>query len=359
MTDETREKHLNDSNIDQVEKLINSLNKNINNEKSRYNLAIYSLEEFLKNVIEKESIIVDRNNDFLKNDDLYKDKELLDEEIEQLEANKNKIIEKLNNLVSSEFIRYRRLIDEDIKEQLNVINCDIKNNIEKENSYEEFERKCNNQHFINELQKRIDSYKEELEKSEYCIIQNIYKSMLKRLEIYTQYSSKKINFEEIDLTQVEKRNFTTKEKQYEIDRMNKQLLDNKVEIKSNEDEMKINVDKIKKIDDKRKNKEKALTSIEQQRKISEQNLGSRPKKELDGYDIEYEEVERGGIFKGLRKALFGAKTREKKVPRYSDRKGIEWDRKKRQIEAQYQEDREFVNRELNELIKKEMIISLN
>lgn len=352
LTDEIREKHLNDSNIDKVEKLINSLNKNTNNEKSRYNLAIYSLEEFLRNVIDKESIIVERNNEFLKNDDLYKNKELIDEEIEQLEANKNKIIEKLNNLVSSEFIRYRRLIDEDIKEQLNDINFNIKNEIEKENSYEKFESKCNNQYFLNELQHKIDNYKDELEKSEYYIIQNIYKSMLKRLEIYTKYSSKKINFEEIDLTQVEKRSFTFKDKQDEIDRMNKQLLDNKVEVKSNEDEMKTNEDEIKKIDDKRKNKEKSLTSIEQQRKISEQNLGLRPEKELDGYDIKYEEVERRGIFKGIRKALFGAKTREKKVPRYSDRRGIEWDRKKRQIEAQYQQDREFVNRELNELIRK-------
>ena len=173
--------------------------------------------------------------------------------------------------------------------------------------------------------------------------------MIKRLEAYTKYSSKKINFDKIDLTEIEKRKFTFKEKQDEIERMNKQLIDNKVEVESNEYKMKMNVAEIKRIDDKRKNKEESLNSIEQRRKISEQNLGSRPEKERDGYDIEYEEVERSGFLKRL---LFGkTKIEKRKVPRYSDRKGLEWDRKKRQIEDQYRQDREFVNRELNKLIR--------
>lgn len=350
LTDEIREKHLKDSNIDQVEKLINSLNRKINNEESRYNLAIYSLELFLQNVIEKESIIVERNNEFLKNDDIYKDKELIDEEIKQLKINKKEIIEKLNNLVSFEFKRYKELIFKDIENKLKVINFDIKNEIEKENTYQEFENKCKSQYFINELQYKIDSYKDELEKSEYSVIQNIYKSMLKRLETYTKYSSKKINFEEIDLTEVEKRNFTFKEKQDEIDRINKLLIHNKIEVESNEEKMKMNVAEIKRINDKCKNKEESLISIEQRRRISEQNLGSRPKKELDGYNIEYEEVERSGFLK----RLFWGKTKKekRKIPRYSDRKGIEWDRKKIQIHEKYREDKEFVNRELNELIAK-------
>lgn len=351
LTDEIREKHLKDSNIDQVEKLINSLNNKINNEESRYNLAIYSLEVFLQNAIEKESIIVERNNEFLKNDDVYKDKELIDQEIKQLETNKRKIREKLERLVNSEFIKCKRLIMKDIREKVDLIRSNMEDIISKESDYDEFDKKCNNQYFINELQYKIDSYKDELEKSEYYIIQNIYKSMLKRLEIYTKYSSEKMDFEKIDLTEAEKRNFTFKEKKDEIERINKQLLDNKVELESNEEKMKINEDEIKRIDNKCKNKEESLISIEQRKKISEQNLGSRPEKELDGYDIEYEEVERNGIFKGIRKALFGAKTKEKKVPRYSDKKGIEWDRKKRQIEEKYVQDKEFVNRELNELIR--------
>lgn len=351
LTEEIREKHLKDSNIDQVEKLINLLNNKINNEESRYNLAIYSLEVFLQNVIEKESIIVERNNEFLKNDDIYKDKELIDQEIEQLETNKGKIIKKLKRLVNSELKKCKRLIMKDIREKVDLIRSNMEDIISKENDYDEFDKKCNNQYFINELQYKIDSYKDELEKSEYYIIQNIYKSMLKRLEIYTKYSSKKMDFEEIDLTEAEKRNFTFKEKKDEIERINKQLLDNKVELEFNEEKMKINEDEIKRIDNKCKNKEESLISIEQRKKISEQNLGSRPKKELDGYDIEYEEVERNGIFKGIRKALFGAKKIEKKVPRYSDKKGIEWDKKKRQIEEKYIQDKEFINRELNELIR--------
>lgn len=351
LTDEMREKHLKDSNIDQVEKLINLLNNKINNEESRYNLAIYSLEVFLQNVIEKESIIVERNNEFLKNDDIYKDKELIDQEIEQLETNKGKIIKKLNTLVSAEFIRCKGLIYDDIENKLNIINSNMKNDIEKENNYEEFENKCKSQYFVYELNYKINSYEDELEKSEYCIIQDIYKSMLKRLEIYTKYSSEKMDFEKIDLTEIKKRDFTSKEKQDEIDQINKQLIDNKVELESNEYKMKINEDEIKIINNKCKNKEESLISIEKRRKISEQNLGSRPEKELDGYNIEYEEVERKGPLKGFRKALFGAKTKEKKVPIYSDRKGIEWDRKKIKIEDQYRKDKEFVNRELNKLIR--------
>lgn len=348
LTDEIREKLLKDSNIDQVEKLMNSLNNKINNEESRYNLAIYSLEVFLQNVIEKESIIVERNNEFLKNDDIYKDKELIDQEIEQLETNKKEIIEKLNNLVGAEFIKCKKLIYDDIENKLNIINFDMKNDIEKENNYEEFENKCKNQYFVYELNYKINSYKDELENLEDHIIQNIYKSMLRRLEKYTKYSSEKIDFEKIDLTEMEKRSFISKEKKDEIDRMNEQLVDTKVDVEFNEYKMKMNEDEIKRIDDKRKDKEKSLNSIEQQKKISEQNLGSRPQKELDGYNIEYEEVERSGFLKRL---FFGKTKKEKrKVPRYNDKRGIEWDRKKRQIEDQYRQDREFINRELNELI---------
>ena len=80
------------------------------------------------------------------------------------------------------------------------------------------------------------------------------------------------------------------------------------------------------------------------------NLGTRPKRELVGYVEEVSYVDRGGT--GFLQAILGPKKVTKQVPRYSDSKGIEWDKKKRQLKEKYYNEEIRLRREIQNINKR-------
>lgn len=347
LTEERRQKYLYESNIHEVENTIKDLYKKKNNSKSRYNLTIHSLLTFLNDVIDKESDISKLNNEKIKDDDAFKDKELANKLIADIKEKQELIVEKLKNLVNSEFSKCKKLLNKNIEESLEKIEYEIVEIISSEINYELFDNKCKTQYFANELQRKIDLYKDELEENEYYIIQDIYKSMLKRLNEYSKYSSKKIySLDKINLIETKKVDLSFKEKKQDIEALRSELYENK----SNKEILESKLSKIKlsitQIENTYNSAQKKIQNIKENKIYAEKNLGHRPKKEIEYYDTIDVEVERAGLFKGFKNFLCGPKIEKKSVPRYSDKKGLEWDRKKFDINLKYQIEMKNINEEL-------------
>lgn len=350
LTDERREIYLQESNILKIEDIIKDLYKKKNNIKSRIKLTTYSLLVYLEEVIDKENSIIALNNSLIKEDISFKDKELVDKRILELKENKNVIIQKLKNLVNSEFMKYKKLLNKDIEERLEEIHIEISQIISKESDYEIFDKKFKNQYFVNELQKRIDCYKDKIEEYEYYIIQDIYKSMLTRLNKYSQYSSKRIdNLDNIHLVETKKVDLNFNEKREEIERLKNELYKNKSTKESLEDNIFIIQDIITNINSKYNINQRKKEQLNKNKINDERKLGVRPKKYIEGYDYIEVEVERSGFIGGIMNFLCGPKTETESIPRYNDKKGIEWDRKKRDLNMKYQRELESINKELNYL----------
>ena len=350
LTEERRQKCLYESNIHEVENAIKDLAKKKNNSKSRYNLTIHSLLIFFKDVIDKENDILQLNNERIKDDAAFKDKELASKLIADIKDKQELIVEKLKNLVNSEFSKYKKLLNKNIEESLERIEYEIIEIISNEINYEVFDNKCQTQYFVNEVQRKIDLYKDELEENEYYIIQDIYKSMLKRLKEYSKYSSKKINsLDKINLIETKKVDLSFKEKKQDIEALRNELYENK----SNKEILESKLSKIKlsitQLENTYATMQQKIQNIKENKIYSEKKLGPRPDKYIECYDTIEVEVERTGLFKGFRKWLCGPKTEKKSVPRYSDKEGLEWDRKKREINLKYQREVEYTNSELSSL----------
>ena len=78
----------------------------------------------------------------MKNDIYFEDKELANQHILELKNKEDVIIEKLKNLVNSEFRKYKKMLNNNIKESLDNIQFEIYQIISIENNYEVFDKKC-------------------------------------------------------------------------------------------------------------------------------------------------------------------------------------------------------------------------
>lgn len=359
LNDRTRKNCLEESNIRRIENLISLLNEKINNEKVRYRLAIYSLNVFLHEVIKRENEIIEIQNQYIKNDELFKNKIQIDKEINELNNEKDTKKQKLENYLDSQLIKYKKDLKEDLKEKLITIQEEINSIIDREKNYEQFEKKCREQFYQNEIQLKIDKYKTYLDNIELSIMQYIYNNMIKRFKQYTNSSLKKVAINgSMELTDVEAKVFDLDDKEKEIEGLKKRYEDIKVEERLNEKNISEFQKEIYDINKSEKNKKQRLKYLEDKKEEEKQKLGNRPEK-YEEYYIEDVKVERKGIFKGLREFLFGSKVEKQKIPRYNDSKGQEWDRQIREIEKKYINQRQNINRELNELIEERNICISN
>lgn len=353
LNDETRINCLEESNIKKIENLISLLNQKINNEKVRYRLAIYSLNVFLDAVIKRENEFIEIQNEYIKNDELFKNKMEIEKGIKALKGKKDEQKRKLENYLDSQLIKYKKDLKEDLKEKLMTIQEEINNIIDKEKDYEQFDKNCREQFYQNEIQLKIDKYNKSLDNIELNIMQYIYNNIIKRFKQYTDSSLKKVTINgSMALTDVETEAFDLDDKEKEIEGLKKRYKDVKIGDILNEKALSEFQKELYGIDEDEKNIKQKLKYLEDEREGEKQKLGNRPQAYQDGYNIECVEVERKGIFKGLRKFFNGPKMEEKKIPRYNDSKGQEWERKLREIDKKYINQRQYINKELNELIEK-------
>ena len=352
LTDEKRQDYLKESNISEVENLIKVFVKKKNNIKSKKSLTYASLEEFLKWVIYKENTIIESNNEYMKSDIYFKDKELADKNISDLKNNEEEIIEKLKKLIESQFIKHKRLIKNNINDNLCEIETKISEIISKENDYESFDKKCKNQYFTNELQKIIDNYKDKIDEYEYYSIQDIYKIMLTRLSKYTSYTSKEIkSLDNINLSEVgvEQVDLKVKDKREEIEKMKNNLYSSESAKSISQDNIPKIKENLKNIDHKYNIVQEKMEELKKNKIDEEKRLGIRPQKYIEGYDYIEVEIEARNIFQKIGNIFREPKTETKSIPRYNDKKGIEWDRKQRELNMKYQRDIENINKELDYL----------
>ena len=353
ISNERRNNLLIESNIKAIESNIKTILEQKENIVIKHKAAIHALTNLLEDVLRREIEIQDVNYILLKNSRLYMDKEKSKEALSNLSKKEEEIIKKLDNLVIDNFGKSQKLLKKDIESNIEKILEEISDLIDKENDYEIFESKYENKHFTNELQKLIDNYRNELQESEYTIIQHIYRTMLTRLNEYSNCSTQEIkSLDNIKFVQTPRKevDFTFKEKNNEINFLKNEL--NKHEIIKEEENERIQQLTIEdqRNDLEEESKKDTLKSLGNKKRIEEMNLGTRPKRELVGYVEEVSYVDRGGT--GFLQAILGPKKVTKQVPRYSDSKGIEWDKKKRQLKEKYYNEEIRLRREIQNINKR-------
>lgn len=348
-----RKEILIESNIVHIENRIKELVNSEGIKNIRYMAISHALCNLLQEVLEKEKLIQERNNKLIVNDKAYKNKEVAQKNIDKLLNNQNEMVTKLENLVKANFLKGKKLLGCNIEEKFEVIQLKIFNLIDEENNYNNFDEKFKNKFYVNELQKLIDQYKAELEEYEYCVIQDVYKNMLNRLNEYSNYSIKEVNKTvNIHFNETNKKEFdlSFKENKQVIEDLKSKLYDNKKNKDYTFDNLMLLENSMEKNKELLDTSNCELKEVDEKYIIDKNKLGSRPEKELEGYDEVVKYVPRGGL--GIAQFFLGDKKVTKLIPRYSDEKGYEWERKIRELSTKYHKDRDRLQREVIRLTEK-------
>ncbi|WP_394884683.1 dynamin family protein [Clostridium butyricum] len=359
LTDEQRIKLLEQSNIKSVENKIKDLLLSEENKIIRYKAVCHTIANLLNHITSKEREIYELNNTLLKEESAYSDKEKALAKINDIEEKRKVIIEKLNNLLISQFGKKETLLTNDIKKKINSIYETISESIQSEVDYDSFSRRYSSGEYTNTLKKLIDEYKDELENAEYYALQDIYKIMLSRLNEYCRYSSKKIKeFDNVKLSKTQVNNFEEKqlEKTKQIELLKRNLLDNQTNYQLSSENMQQLNNRLKEEENKLTRKIQRLDSIAYEKNNSVNILGRRPEQEVE-YRTETYEKERTGIFGKIKGFFAGPEICTRTVPVYNDSKGVKWDREKRKIEEKYNNEYTSIQSELVVLRRKNKDIS--
>lgn len=353
LSDERRSKLLIESNIQDIENNIKDILERKENITIKHKAVIHALTCLLSDVLIRETEIQNINYTLLKNSRLYMDREKSKEALSNLANKEEDIIKKLDNLIVDSFVKNKKLLKENIQSKIEDILEKINDLIDKENDYETFEIKYNNKYFTNELQKLTDSYKKILQENEYSVIQHIYRTMLTRLNEYSNCSTNEIkSLNNIKFVQPEKKqfDFTFKEKKNEINHLKYELNRHKIIKEEQNERIQQLIREDKKRNQEEKSKKDVLRTLDNKKRIEEMNLGIRPEKEISGYIDKDIYVDRGGT--GFLQAILGPKKVTKRIPTYSDSKGIEWDRKKRQLKEKYYNEEIRLRKEIENINKR-------
>lgn len=356
LTEEQRKKHLDESNVKEIEEQIIKLATSERSKEIKYKSACHTIDNLLKGIILKERKALEFNNERLQDDDAYKDKEEAIKSRDDIKNRENTIVSKLNDHVIAQFSKNEKLLNKDIEIKLEEIEEKINNFIDNEIDYENFDSYYKSGVYANELQRLINLYKDELEKSEYYCVQDIYRNMLNRLSEYSKSSTKKVKSLEVaDFVQTDMKNvdLTSKEKKVEIEELKMKLANNEANKEvSKENLQALNtgiIDKKNQYD----SKKMKLQNMDMEKNQQENKLGKRPEKYVEGYDTYETYEDRDGLVGGFAQFFVGKKKVTKSVPRYNDNQGLEWDRKKREISTKYQNKKEQLHRELESLKEKQ------
>ena len=352
LTKEQRELYLEQSNIKSVEKKIYEILSSEENKKIRYKSICATIINLLENIILKEKEIYNDNTKLLKEESMYKDKEKMLQRLDVIERKKESIKKRLNNLLISQFNDKEKLLKEDINKNILYIEERINKKIEKETNVS-LDKNLKNGEYSNILKKDIDNYNIDLEKKEYYLLHDIYKTMLSRLNEYCKYSIKNIKtLDKIKFTEIKSYGFKKEgiEKKEIVENLKKELIRNEVSYKFSINNIEELSKALKENEEKVGIRENRLKDLPEEKKRRIKELGNRPEKFVERYEEEEYEEERTGLIGWI----FGNKKRTRQIPVYNDSLGIEWDRNISQISKSYLEEKEFLNEELDALKNKEL-----
>ena len=353
-----RERILKESNILKVEEAIVNILESGDLISIIENSVRHALINILSDILEREKIFLNRNYELLKEDKIYKNKDKIKSSLNNLKEQEEVILEKIDNLVISEFNKNIRLLKENIEESIEKIEEDINSSIELEKNYEEFNDKYKNKHYVNELKVLINKYKQDLEVNEYSVIQHIYKTMLNRLSFYTDYSIDEVKkFDGINFKQsnIKELKIQFRDKESKINKLREELIDGKGKINIYKKEIKcINEEKIE-INYLEKKLKDQLNQIDKEKKLREKSLGNKPKREIIDY-MEITELEERGFWGSL---FLGPKEVKKSIPIYNDNNIAEWNNKNNIIQSEYINNKSKIEKEIQRINEKKTKLEID
>ncbi len=346
--DVSRKEIFNESNFTAFEQILKSIFTDVNYMHNRYVSNCYTVMNLMEYILmiskKKQSEI---ENSILK-DRAFKDINQIKLQKQTMNDNQGNVLAQLYSLINQLFEENHRILNNDIDENIREIYDNISNKINSETDYNIFEENLESNQYKDMLQKQIDDYQAEYDyKKENCF-QLVYKTILARIDEYSDIISV------IDKNNVELKISEAIDKELAADNIkndikkleeiavnNKKFLD---DFSKQKNDFTRQIEKIFTEIEENKTKKDKLISI-QRRKESE--LGDRPIEDVTYITEEYEE-NRKGIAR-LFQFIIGKKKSTRQVPQYDDSRGLEWDKKKRAIKENTDEEREAINRELSNL----------
>ena len=351
ITEEYRAQILEESNYSEFERILKSIFTDENFQKNRYISNCYTVLNLIEYILmiskKKQSEI---ENQILK-DRAFKDISLIKKQKNEMNENQGVVLEQLYALIVQLFEENQRILDSDIDEGIREIYETISAGINAETDYQEFEKKVEENVYKQQLQKLIDNYQLELDyKKENCF-QLVYKTILARIDEYgdiisvADRSNAELKVSEAIDKELAADNIKNDIKDLEkIAVSNKKFLE---DFNKQREGYRNEIEKIFADIAAAKNKKDELVVAQRRREAA---LGDRPVEDVR-YIVEEFEEDRKGIAR-LFQFIIGKKKSTRQVPQYDDTKGLEWDRKKREIKESTDEEREAINRELSNLESK-------
>ena len=269
--------------------------------------------------------------------------------------NKDKIISQLYKFIDDIFEENRKLLVSDIYENVEKINSNLGILINTENIYESFENKITAGFYKTEMQKQIDEYQNELDhKKEYCF-QLIYKTVLLRIDEYSNIiTGMSNNRSEFKISKVIQEELASDNIKNEIKNLQKTLYDNNkyiLEFEASKKQMMLELENLnKKIKESKTKKDNLVTEYRKK----EDKLGDRPSEQVTYVLEEYFE-DRKGISKVFQ-FIIGKKKGTRKVPKFDDSAGLNWDQQKRDLKISLDNERDALNKEVLSLENKKIDI---
>jgi GTPase SAR1 family protein len=351
ITEDEREQILEESNYSEFEKILTSIFNDVNFQRNRYITNCYTVMNLMEYILmiskKKQSEI---ENKILK-DRAFKDISQIKQQKIEMNRNQDAVLEQLYALIIHLFDENRRILSSDIDDNIKRIYESISNSINSESDYSTFEQKVENNVYRQMLQKLIDDYQLELDyKKENCF-QLVYKTILARIDEYGDIISVADRSNaDLKISAAIDKELAADNIKNDIKNLEQIAVNNKKfleDFSRQREGYRIEIEKIfADIDAAKKHKED-LTA-EQRRK--EAALGDRPVEDVR-YIVEEFEEDRKGIAR-LFQFILGKKKSTRQVPQYDDTRGLEWDKKKREIKERTDEEREAINRELSNLESK-------
>ncbi|MBQ9982931.1 MAG: dynamin family protein [Oscillospiraceae bacterium] len=345
---EYRKEILVESNFATFEQILKSIFTDSNFKHNRYVSNCYTvlnLMEYILMISKKKQAEIE--NSILK-DRAFKDISRIKNQKKILNENQGDVLEQLYVLINQLFEENKKILSADIEESIRNIYDSISNTINAEKDYQTFESKLEEGKYKQRLQRMIDEYQTEYDyKKENCF-QLVYKTILARIDEYTDIisvidqSNAELKISEAISQELAADNIKNDIKKLEeiAENNNKFLEDFSKQKKGFIDE----IEKIFAMIESQKSRKDELIYI-QRRKEAE--LGDRPVESIT-YIVEEFEENRKGIARFFQ-FIIGKKKSTRQVPQYDDTKGLEWDKKKRAIKENTDEEREAINRELSNL----------
>ncbi len=351
--DAYREQIFRESNYSEFEDILRSIFTDVNFQKNRYISNCYTVMNLMEYILmiskKKQSEI---ENKILK-DRAFRDISQIKKQKNDMNANQGAVLEQLYSLIDELFDENRRILSGDIEESIREIFDSISSKINSESDYQTFEQKVETNVYRQMLQKLIDDYQLELDyKKENCF-QLVYKTILARIDEYgdiisvADRSNADLRISAAINRELAADNIRNDIKNLEqIAVNNRKFLD---DFNLQREGYRNEIEKIFADISAAKNRKDDL-SVEQRRR--EAALGDRPVEDVR-YIVEEFEEDRRGIAR-LFQFIIGRKKSTRQVPQYDDTRGLEWDKKKREIKESTDEEREAINRELSNLEAKKV-----